>query len=91
MDWWNVYREIKHNLVDSKATLGVAITMLQAYLILLFCITAMKEDVIFDIVDSPKLFEVGFQAKGAALSSSMQMLTIYNKDSVLKVLGYKEE
>lgn len=91
LKWWSVYTGIKHNLVDTNANLGVALTMLQAYLVLIFCVTAMKEDVYFDILDTPKLFQVGFQAKGTAWLQNMDMVMFYSRETILSSLGYSEE
>jgi len=90
LNWWSVYTGIKHNLVDSKATLGVALTMLQAYLVLIFCVTAMKQDIHINVLNAPKLFQVGFELKGSALLQNMEMITIYDRGSVLGELGYSE-
>lgn len=87
LDWWNVYTGIKHNLVDAQATLGVALKMLQAYLILIFCVTAMKEDVYFDIFETPKLYQVGFMTKGIRTSGKSEVYILYEKDTVLRALG----
>lgn len=90
LEWWSVYTGIKHNLVDVQANLGVAKSMLQAYLVLLFCVTAIREDIHFEFLDTPKLFQVGLPVRGSALMSNMELITIYNKDDVLTTLGYKE-
>ena len=88
LDWWDVYTGIKHNIVDVHATLGAALKMLQAYLILIFCVTAMKEDVYFDIFEMPKLFQVGFKTKGIRPSEKSEVYVLYEKDTVLSALGY---
>lgn len=87
LDWWNVYTGIKHNLVDAQATLGVALKMLQAYLILIFCVTAMREDAYFNILDTPKMFQVGFASGGGGFAGETELFIIYHKETILNSLS----
>ena len=88
LHWWTVYTELKHNIVDEKANLGIALEMLQAYLLLLFCITAMVSNVNIDYLHFPKLFEVDFSV-GAAIIPSMDYVIIYDRKEILNSLGYR--
>lgn len=77
LTWWRIYTDTKHNLVDRAATLGVALTMLQAYELLLFCIEATKGSFIIGYLDQPKLFIPDFQP-GFAMIDDMQAVHIYD-------------
>lgn len=88
--WWDVYTGIKHNLVDVAANLGVAITMLQAYELMLFCVTAMKEDIRIGFSDIPKLFKVDIPVRGVAVMPNMDTEFVYDREEILKCLGYNK-
>ena len=90
LDWWDVYTGVKHNLVDEKANLGVALKMLQAYELLLFCITAIKEDVHINSLEMPKMYNVIFPMRGEAILANLDHIIIYERKEILKALGYKQ-
>ena len=77
LTWWRIYTDTKHNLVDHAATLGVALTMLQAYELLLFCIEATRGNFEISYLEQPKLFIPEFQP-GFALLDGMQAVHTYN-------------
>ena len=88
LQWWRVYSKMKHNIVDNEATLGVAMAMLQAYQLLLFCITAVSEDVRLNLIDMPKLVEVKLPGNAGAVYPDMQVVRVYPRKDVLNTLGY---
>lgn len=89
LQWWSVYTELKHNIVDEKANLGIALEMLQAYLLLLFCINAMDGNIYIDYIHYPKLYEVDFTIRGSAIIPSMDYVIVYDRNDILNSLGYK--
>ena len=86
--WWDVYTSLKHNIVDENATLGIALEMLQAYLLLIFCIEALNGNVNIDYQHYPKLFNVEFPIRGSTIIPSMDYVIIYSRDDILNSLGY---
>ena len=81
LDWWSVYTNIKHNLVDRSATLSIAVKMLQAYEIILFCISATKGNFTIEYLDTPKLFTPMFEA-GFAITGDMRTVLTFKKTTL---------
>lgn len=84
LSWWDVYVQVKHNLVDQAATLDVALTMLQAYEILLFCIAATSGNFSFNYLDNPKLFTPGFEP-GMSVINMQIVMDYYGEDIISKL------
>ena len=70
--WWDIYTSTKHNIVDPKATSAVALTMLKAFEVLLFCISARNGSFTIDYLDTPKLFMPEFEFSFALLADAQE-------------------
>ena len=82
LEWWDAYTGVKHNVVDATATLRIAVQMLQAYEILLFCIGAIEGDLEFNYLDNPKLYTPEFNP-GMKLKGNMQIVLYYHGEDIL--------
>lgn len=69
--WWGVYTGIKHNIVDRHATLKIAMDMLQAFELLLFCISATNGNFMIKLSEMPKLFIPELNTSHFTLYSNM--------------------
>lgn len=77
LPWWSVYTQVKHNLIDRAATAGIALSMLRAYELLLFCVEATNGDFSFGYMDTPKLFIPEFEP-GMTLENDMTFMLRYS-------------
>lgn len=85
LEWWDKYTGVKHNLVDKEATIHVAVTMLQAYLLLLFCISATAGIITIEYRDAPKLYSPLFNP-GFRLTANMKAEYGYAQDEIIRKL-----
>lgn len=89
LTWWDVYTRTKHNLVDTDATLGTALTMLQAYELLLYCISATMGNFEMDYLESPRLFIPEFDP-GFRLTVGMRGILRYDAEAIRSILRAQE-
>lgn len=85
LPWWSVYVQVKHNLIDRAATAGVALSMLRAYELLLFCVEATNGDFSFGYLDAPRLFIPEFEP-GMSLENDMSFRLRYSGNEIQRRL-----
>lgn len=81
LPWWSVYVQVKHNLIDRAATVGVALSMLRAYELLLFCVEATNGNISVGYMDMPKLFIPEFEP-GMTLENDMSFTLKYSGNEI---------
>lgn len=85
LPWWDKFINVKHNLVDKEATIHVAVTMLQAYLLLLFCISATSGNITMEYRNVPKLYSPLFNPS-FHFTASMKAEYSYAQDEIIRKL-----
>lgn len=85
LTWWDAYTNVKHNLIDQNATLQVALSMLKAYELLLFCVAAKQGDFSIDYLSTPKLFIPDFDP-GLSIMADMRTQLNYSGNQILSRL-----
>lgn len=87
LPWWKVYTTVKHNVIDNSATSQVALQMLQAYEILLFCVSADNGSFELKNIDMPQLYIPDIAGnEGLVLNNDLEWVFRYDGRVLLSKL-----